>query len=775
LSTAKTAVILNKTIKARLIFLLYQVLQIALSPALALYLLYRGFRNPAYFARIEERLGILPASFDSTGMGSLWFHAVSVGEVLSAVELIRRVRAARPDLDIFVSTATLAGRATAEQRLNGLVRGIFYAPLDYRSVVRRVLRRLRPAVVVVMETEIWPNLYREAKRAGASLLVVNGRISDRAMPRYRKWSWFFRHVLALPDAIWVQSARDAERYLIAGAPTDRIVSAGNLKYDFQPPKEITADIREFFDRVTPNAVWVAASTMPPSIEGDPDEDDVLIEAFQALRRDGLLLVLAPRKPERFDVVAEKLRRAGVSFVRRSRLASLNLPGVLLLDSIGELAAIFERASVVFMGGTLASQGGHNILEPAFFAKPIIVGPHMENFAEMAEEFVAANALVRIQDGASLGAAVQGLLDNAGDTGQRAQHLAVAKRGVVDRVLDRVLQTAGDGVPNPPCILAARIVLKPLSLLWAAGHRINLARGQAGARALSTPVVSVGGLTMGGSGKSPMVAHLAARLSEAGKSPAILTRGYRRESAGAPLIVPRGTQAPVERTGDEGQMFARRGTAHLGIGADRYETGRLIEAQLAPGVFLLDDGFQHVRLRRDVDILLLDATNPWGGGLFPLGLRREPLEALARATVIILTRVPLGAGTTGLERTIRRYNSIAPVFRSRMVPEPWNSSTRKVAAFCGIGSPGAFWRTLDELGLEVVQRAAFRDHHRYQVAELEAFASAAQAAGAEVLVTTEKDMMNLREDLRLRLRIECVRIGVEIDNEAELLRLIAGAK
>jgi len=281
--------------------------------------------------------------------------------------------------------------------------------------------------------------------------------------------------------------------------------------------------------------------------------------------------------------------------------------------------------------------------------------------------------------------------------------------------------------------------------------------------------------MGGSGKSPVVAHIAARLNAMGKSPAILTRGYRREVSGGPVIVPRGTLAPVEQTGDEAQMFIRRRVAHVGIGADRYETGRLLESQLAPDVFLLDDGFQHVRLRRDVDIVLLDATNPWGGGLFPLGLRREPLEALARATAIILTRVPPGAGTSGIERMIRRYNTTAPLFRSRMVPEPWTSDARKVGAFCGIGSPGAFWRTLDELGLSVVQRAAFRDHHRYQTGELEAFARAAQAAGAEVLVTTEKDMMNLPDGLRLPLRIECVRIGVEIENEAELLRLIEGSK
>ncbi len=184
---------------------------------------------------MDERFGFLPQSLKPTGPGSIWFHAVSVGEVLSAVELIRRVRRVQPHAEIFVSVGTLAGREVADRRLAGLANGVFYAPLDYRSVIRRVLRRIRPAVVIVLETEIWPNLYRESKRAGAGLLVVNGRISDRALPRYKRWSGFFKHVLRWPDAILVQSEQDRERYLMAGAPEDRVSVAGNLKYDFTPP------------------------------------------------------------------------------------------------------------------------------------------------------------------------------------------------------------------------------------------------------------------------------------------------------------------------------------------------------------------------------------------------------------------------------------------------------------------------------------------------------------------------------------------------------------
>ncbi len=398
---------------------------------------------------------MLPRSFESTGVDSIWFHAVSVGEVLSAVELMRRLKAETPRLALYLSTTTLAGREAAEKRAAGLARGVFFAPLDYRSIVRRVLRRIRPAVVVVLETEIWPNLYRESKRAGAGLLIVNGRISDRTLPRYRKWKGLFQHVLRWPDAILAQSEEDRRRFVLAGAPEERVHVAGNLKYDFTPPAGVSSELSAFLDRVRPEAVWIAASTTAPVEAGDPDEDDVVIEAFRKLapRHPGLLLVVAPRRPERFPVVADKLRKAGVAFVRRSELSDVvSLPGALLLDSIGELAGLFERASVVFMGGTLARRGGHNILEPAFFGKPVIVGPHMENFAEIAREFSAAGATVTIDGPGALADAVEAMLDDMArrrEVGEKARQLAVAKRGTAARATEQILAAMGASVVDPP--------------------------------------------------------------------------------------------------------------------------------------------------------------------------------------------------------------------------------------------------------------------------------------------------------------------------------------
>ncbi|MBI5083842.1 MAG: 3-deoxy-D-manno-octulosonic acid transferase, partial [Acidobacteria bacterium] len=255
--------------RANLIYLLYWTLQALAFPFLLLYLAIRIIRNRLYAHRLGERFGFIP--FHRTPPGAIWLHAVSVGEAITAIGLLERLRREMPGTPVYVSTTTLAGRAMAEQKLSRLASGIFYAPIDYRFAVRRVLRRLKPALVVVMETEIWPNLYRESRRSGARLLIVNGRISDKALPKYRHRAWFFRQVLQWPDAILAQDATAAGRYTELGAP--RVLDAGNLKYDFDPAAtSIAPPVAALLQHLQPSHVLIAASTMPPAAPGDPDED-----------------------------------------------------------------------------------------------------------------------------------------------------------------------------------------------------------------------------------------------------------------------------------------------------------------------------------------------------------------------------------------------------------------------------------------------------------------------------------------------------------------------
>ncbi|MDP8990300.1 MAG: tetraacyldisaccharide 4'-kinase, partial [Acidobacteriota bacterium] len=427
-----------------------------------------------------------------------------------------------------------------------------------------------------------------------------------------------------------------------------------------------------------------------------------------------------------------------------------------------------------------------ILEPAYFGKPIIVGPHMENFAAIAQEFHDARALALIHNPAELAPAVAKLLADGAALGQRARVLAQAKRGVTARIAGKIWEAFSEGVPNPLPKLPARLILTPLSWIWRLGHRANVALIVSAQRSLKTPVISVGGLTMGGVGKSPMVAHLAVLFEKAGRNPAILTRGYKRKSAEPIVLVRRGEKASLHLTGDEAQIFLREGAAHIGIGGQRYAVGREMEKHYAPGVFLLDDGFQHRKLARQQEIVLIDALNPFGGGVFPLGRCREPAEGLARATAIVVSRAEPGHHNTGLERQLRRYNRHAPIFRCRVVPREWvdvhstlaaparQLGFTKVAAFCGLGNPRSFWSTLEDLKVDLVFHWAFGDHHSYSPTELRRILAQAKSCGAEAIVTTEKDALNLCDgasEIVAPLKLYWLKIGIEIEREEELLQQI----
>lgn len=772
------------------------MVQAAAFPLIVVYLLLRGFRDRRYFTGLTQRFGALPHSLQQTVDGAIWLHAVSVGEVLTSLRLLEKLRAEYPSRRLFVSTTTLAGRAIAQERLAGIADGVFYAPIDYCFAVRRVLRTLRPSVVVVLETEIWPNLYREVKRTGAGLLVVNGRISDRAMPRYLSWRWLFRHVLSWPDAILAQSEVAGRRYLELGAPPPRLRVSGNLKYDFDPTKAAPPGaVQQLLDRLRPEMVWIAASTMPPAHAADIDEDDVVLEAFQRLaaERPRLLLLLVPRRPASFDVAAGKLERLGIPFLRRSRLSGgedLPLPGVLLVDSVGELSSLFALANVAFMGGTLAERGGHNIVEPALFARPVVVGPHMENFPAIAEQFRQGGGMVEISGPSELAGEVGRLLgdpERQAQIGQRAHDLAEAERGATERAFQEVRRLSLESVPRKvrPALVSA--LLWPLSLMWSLGVRWKRARAMARCRPLNTPVVSVGGISMGGAGKTPCVLFLAERINAAGAQPAILTRGYRRRYPEKSTILPAGASARTSLTGDEAQLFLRTGVGPLGIGADRYATGALLESRFHADVILLDDGFQHWRLERQLDIVLIDALDPFAGdALFPMGRLREPLAALERADVFLITRAEPGRPLDGIAARLRRHNCRAPIFRSRLVPLEWvdletglareASSLRsaRAAAFCGLANPSSFWQTLAELGHSPASRWAFTDHHHYRPRELRSLASQARATDSEVLLTTEKDLVNLpasAAELIAPLRLYWLRIAMVVEDEEAFLAII----
>src|SRR5512137_864889 len=343
---------------------------VGMAPRIAADLLLRG----KYRRGIGERFGAVTPWEGRAA--PLWLHAVSVGEVMAAAPLARLLAARYPEVPLLASTTTETGRAVAEQRIPA-ARFVFF-PLDFGWSVRRALRRLRPRVVLLTETELWPNFLAACDAEGIPAVVINGRISPRSFPRYRLIRPWFRRVLRHVRLFCMQSAADAERILALGAPVDRVTVTGNLKYDL-PALEHTVDrgaIRAGLALPAGCHLVVAGSI-------HRGEDEPVIEAFKAAAssRSDLCLLLAPRHPERLDEVERAAARAGLACVRRSRLpGTVPTPGgAILLDTMGELARLYAVASVVFIGGSLIPHGGQNILEPAAYGCPVLHGPHMGNF------------------------------------------------------------------------------------------------------------------------------------------------------------------------------------------------------------------------------------------------------------------------------------------------------------------------------------------------------------------------------------------------------------
>jgi 3-deoxy-D-manno-octulosonic-acid transferase len=420
---------------------LYTLAVVVLAAAFSPWFLYQALRHRKYIGSLTQRMGYLPVSFNLDGERSIWIHAVSVGEALTVKALIDDLKSRYPDHRLFLSTTTLTGQQVARSRLPGLD-AVFFFPFDLPPFVHRTLRLVRPSLFIMMETEIWPNLLRACRRAGVKTMLVNGRISSRSYPRYRLARVFFRRVLADVDRFCMQSDGSARRIIDIGASPARVTVTGSLKFESLESPVAAAGrgagrVLRFFRIPDSRPVVMAASTLK-------GEERAVLAAFRAIRRahPSALLIMAPRKPERFDDAEAAARAEGLRVVRRTELAIDAEPRAdcVILDTIGELAHLFQVATVVFVGGSLVDHGGHNILEPAVHGKPIVFGPHMQNFAEIAATFVSSQAAVQVLDGNGL---TDALLRLVGDPVERARlgaaarALVAANRGAKPRTLDAI--------------------------------------------------------------------------------------------------------------------------------------------------------------------------------------------------------------------------------------------------------------------------------------------------------------------------------------------------
>jgi 3-deoxy-D-manno-octulosonic-acid transferase len=433
-------------------YMLYSVLIVMFFLVMSPYFLYQAIRHRKYVRSLPQRLGFLPLSFNFDGDESIWIHAVSVGEVLTARALLPQLRERYPRLRLFLSTTTMTGQQVARANLQ-YIDEVFYFPFDLRPIMKRTIGLVKPRLLIMMETEIWPNLLRVCREAGVKTVLVNGRISARSYPRYRFARPFFRRVLAHIDQFCMQSEESARRIIEIGADRSRVSVTGSLKFDsLEIPGATGADrgpnrVLRYFRITGGRPVVIAASTLK-------GEEETVLDAFQRVRATWgtALLIIAPRKPERFDEVERLARRGGWRVARRTELLVDSEPrvDVVVLDTIGELAQVYQVATAVFVGGSLVDAGGHNILEPAVFGKPIVFGPHMHNFTDIARTFVDNRGAIQLRSAAELESTLVELLSDPvkrASLGAAARALVEANRGARAKSLAVIAQLLPSDSPG----------------------------------------------------------------------------------------------------------------------------------------------------------------------------------------------------------------------------------------------------------------------------------------------------------------------------------------
>lgn len=433
-----------------MIYLLYSF---ALALALLLsspYWLYQVVRNGKYRRGFRERMGKIPARLGLKGDERvIWIHAVSLGEVLAVCGLVSQLGRAFPEHRVLISTTTDTGQELARQRFGD--ENAFYFPMDFAAAIRPYLQALKPELVVLAETEFWPNFLRLVDESGARLAVVNARISDRSFPRYLRFRWALQRMLAHVDLFLAQTQQDRERLQSIGADQQLIQTTGNLKFDVPLPtaSPIVESLQRSFAADGAGPILVCGSTVE-------DEEAPLLKAFENILvgHPHTSMVLAPRHPERFDAVAKLIQNMGIVFYRRSVWAGESLAGrVLLVDTIGELAALYALADIAFVGGSLVPRGGHNIIEPAQHGVAIVTGNHTENFRDIVWLFQGRDA-VRTVGVAELPLTLMQLLDNDEERralGRRAKETILSQMGATSRTLvslRRLLARDSDSEPAP---------------------------------------------------------------------------------------------------------------------------------------------------------------------------------------------------------------------------------------------------------------------------------------------------------------------------------------
>lgn len=780
------------------------------------YYTYRLFTEKGFGRRFRQSLGNIDEKEIEKvkGKDCIWIHGASVGEIVATSPLVKQIRKEMPERPILVSAFTVGGYNMAKQIIPE-ADAIIYFPLDLPFVAESLVKRIHPGVFMPVETELWPNFLRAIRERHIPVMMVNGRISEKSVKSYRYLYGIWDDMLNTVTRFCMQSSIDAEYITHLGADRDKIFVTGNTKFD-QTYAEVTAEdlgkYREELGIGDAYPVIVAGST-------HPGEEKVLFQAFQSVRKEypDARLVIAPRKTTRADEIAKLASsygyETGFRSVMKEESSSRKSYPVLLIDTIGELGRIYAIGDVVFVGGSFSNTGGHNVLEPAAHAKPILVGPSMQNFkdsyallskvkackmvnntTELTHEFLdimknderrkamgeASMQVIRENRGADVRSIMylKDLLDLTAVPAKEYPVYPINTRNLTDEggarlrhgdaVIQYILQLAyGPDTPFFGWLLLA--LLRGMSCLYEFGVSCKLAMYNSGImhkEKLPCCVISIGNITVGGTGKTPTAQKMAGIVKAMGYRVVILNRGYRSHWGKEIGVVSNGEKIfmTAYEAGDEAYLMAKTlpGIPVI-IGKNRAVTGRYAVEKMNAEVIIMDDGYQHWQLERDLDVVLVDTLNMFGNGcVLPRGTLREPLENLSRGNIFLLTKTDQSSKLSRIQlrNTIAKYNAGAPVVESIHHPKnfveiaDWYKGIsnnyrdleelrgKNVMVFSAIGNPSSFEQTLSSIGLNILEAVRYPDHHDYGMLEMQYINERASSLNAVAMVATAKDAVKI---------------------------------
>lgn len=780
------------------------------------YYTYRLFTEKGFKRRFKEQVF---CNIDENEIAKVkckdcvWIHGASVGEIVATSPLVKQIRKEMPDRPILVSAFTVGGYNMAKQIIPE-ADAIIYFPLDLPFVAESLVKRIHPGVFMPVETELWPNFLRAIRERHIPVMMVNGRISEKSVKNYRYLYGIWDDMLNTVTRFCMQSSIDADYIANLGADRDKIFVTGNTKFD-QTYAEVTKeDLAKYHSELGLNndyPIIVAGST-------HPGEEKILLDSFKRVREvyPHARLIIAPRKTTRADEIAKLASNYGYETGYRSKLLEKNTGKeypLLIIDTIGELGRIYAVGDIVYVGGSFSNTGGHNVLEPAAHAKPIIVGPSMQNFkdsyallskvkackmvstkAELTSELldILQNDERRKQMGE---ASLQVIKENRGADVRSIQYLKdllnltavpareypsypINTRNLTDEggarlrhgdaIIQYIYQIAyGPETPFLGWVLLA--ILRGMSYLYEFGVCCKLNLYESGfmkKEKLKCCVISIGNITVGGTGKTPTAQKMAAIVKAMGYRVVILNRGYRSHWDKEIGVVSNGNKIfmTAYEAGDEAYLMAKTlpGIPVI-IGKNRAVTGRYAVDELNAEVIIMDDGYQHWQLERDLDIVLVDTLNMFGNGcVLPRGTLREPLHNLARGDLFLLTKTDQSSKLSRIQlrNTIAKYNVDAPIIESIHHPKnfveiaDWYKGIavnirnledlkgKDVMVFSAIGNPSSFEQTLSSIGVNILEAVRYPDHHDYGMLEMQYINERASSLKAVAMIATAKDAVKI---------------------------------